>query len=52
MEEEEEVSVPHWSGTTCGQFLPPVLHGSGDSAWARNLGVPLSDQRLLCGVDR
>ena len=27
----------------------PVLHGFEGSAWARNLGVPLSDLRLLCG---
>ena len=26
-----------------------VLHGSEGSAWRRNLGVPLSDLRLLCG---
>ena len=27
----------------------PVLHGVEGSAWARNLGVPLSNLRLLCG---
>ena len=26
-----------------------VLHGFEGSAWARNLGLPLSDLRLLCG---
>ena len=26
-----------------------VLHGLEGSAWARSLGVPLSDLRLLCG---
>ena len=27
----------------------PVPHGSEGSAWARSLGVPLSDLGLLCG---
>jgi hypothetical protein len=27
----------------------PVLHGFEGSAGARNLGVPLSDPRLVCG---
>ena len=35
---------------SCPTCLPcPVLHGSEGSAWARTLGVPLSDLRLLCG---
>ena len=34
---------------TCPACLPcPVMHGSEGSAWARNLGVPLSDLRHLC----
>ena len=40
-----------WGGTlsSCLSAMPPVLHGPEGSAWARNLGVPLSDLRLLCG---
>ena len=32
----------------CACLPCPVMHGSEGSAWARNLGVPLSDLRPLC----
>ena len=41
--------APFRLSATCPACLPcRVLHGSEGSAWAWNLGLPLSDLRLLC----
>ena len=48
------VYLPADGSRPCLSAMPipfhPVLHGFEGSAWARSLGVPLSDLRLYCGL--